>query len=834
MNRPPARSSALLAVFALLACDRLRARTSPPEVDLVPPSVPQGVTAVAASPSRVTLAWIPSTDVGSGVAGYEVRRGGAPVATVHAPTSAFEDASVAAGTAYVYSVRAFDRAVPPNFSAPSAEAGVTTPTSGAVPGLDARPSNTTCLAPAKPTPPGPVQLTRAFPNLSFAGPVAMLQAPGDATRWFVVEQAGVVRVFANDEAATSSDLFVDVRQRVTAGGELGLLGMAFHPGWPGTREVFLSYTAPAAGSKPLRSVISRFRTLAGGTAQLDPDSEEILLEVAQPYTNHNGGNIAFGPDGHLYLGLGDGGSGGDPQNRAQNLQTLLGKFVRIDVDGTGPGYSIPADNPYAANPRCGLGAPVTAPCPEMYALGFRNPWRWSFDRDSGDLWVGDVGQGLWEEVDRVEKGKNYGWRFREGAHCYDPGSGCPTPGTVQNGGELVDPVTEYSHSLGTAITGGYVYRGSAIPSLRGLYLFADYGSGRVWSHEPGAPGLQRTELLDSSVNISSFGEGLDGELYVTGLAGPLYRFTLSSAPPVDTVPSSLADTGCVSAADPTRPASGLVPYRLNAPFWSDGAVKDRWMALPDGQDITVGADGDLDFPNGTVLVKSFRVGGQLVETRLLMRHTDGTWAGYTYAWNEAQSAATRVVGGATRALAAQTWLYPTEQQCLQCHTAAAGRSLGLELEQQNGDLTYPTTGRTANQLTTLEAIGMISLPGTPSSLPALPDPLGAAPLEARARAYLHANCSQCHRPGGPAPVAMDLRAGTALAATGTCDASPQAGDLGLPSGRIVAPGAPERSVLVERMKRLGLDRMPPVGSLVVDQAGVDLVSAWIDSLTACP
>jgi len=316
--------------------------------------------------------------------------------------------------------------------------------------------------------------------------------------------------------------------------------------------------------------------------------------------------------------------------------------------------------------------------------------------------------------------------------------------------------------------------------------------------------------------------------------GSIHRLTLSGTAPVDPIPSSLADTGCVDPSDPTQPAPGLVPYRLQAPFWSDGAVKDRWMALPDGTTVTVGADGDWSFPNGTVLVKSFRVGGKLVETRLFMRHTDGSWAGYTYEWNDAQTAATRVVGGKLRALAAQSWLYPTEQQCLQCHTSVAGRSLGLETAQQNGDLTYPATGRTANQLTTLEAIGLVSLPDVPANLPALPDPLGGAPLEARARAYLHSNCSACHRPTGPAPVTLDLRYGTALGATGTCGVIPQAGDLGLVDARVVAPGHPERSVLLERMKRLDLHRMPPVGSLLVDQEGVDLVSEWITSLAACP
>jgi len=830
---PTRLAPALAALLAVAACD-LNAPKTRAGQDTTPPTVPAGLTAAAPSPSRVTLSWSPSTDAGTGVGGYEVLRGGSVLATVDAPAAAFEDAAVSAGTAYTYTVRAFDRATPPNVSAASGPANVTTPTATATPGLDSRPANPSCVAPARPTSGGGIQLVRAFPNLTFSSPILLLQAPGDSTRWFVVEQGGVVKTFANADTAAASTVFVNIDPRVYSGGELGLLGMAFHPAWPATKEVFLSYTAAAvAGGKPLRSVISRFTTLAGGTAALDPDSEQIVLEVEQPYENHNGGMIAFGPDGLLYLGLGDGGSGGDPGNRAQNLQTLLGKFVRLDVVGTGAGYAIPADNPYPANPKCGLGASVTAPCPELYALGFRNPWRFSFDRETGQLWAGDVGQNAWEEIDVVEKGKNYGWRFREGAHCYNPGSGCPTPGSVQSGAVMVDPVSEYGHDLGTAVTGGYVYRGTSVTALRGRYVFADYGSGRIFAHDPGAPGQQRADLLDTGINVSAFGEGHDGELFAVNLGGTLHRVAASGAPPVDLVPTSLAATGCVDAADPTKPAAGLIPYRLNAPFWSDGAVKDRWMALPDGQSLTLDADGDVVFPNGTVLVKSFRVGGQLVETRLLMRHPDGVWAGYTYRWNDAQTAATRVIGGQLRTLAAQTWLYPTEQQCLQCHTAAAGRSLGPETGQWNGDLTYPSTGRTANQLATLEAIGVVSLPGLPATLAAYPDPLGPAPLGERARAYLHSNCSQCHRPGGTAPTSLDLRLSTALAATNACDVLPQRGDLGLASARILSPGHPERSVLLERMKRLDTHRMPPVGSLVVDQAGVALLTEWLTGLAGC-
>jgi glucose/arabinose dehydrogenase len=359
-----------------------------------------------------------------------------------------------------------------------------------------------------------VKLTRVFPNLAFNAPVALVQAPADPAHWYVIEQAG--RVLRFDGAGGAASVVVDIGAQVTTGGETGLLGIAFHPDWPAVPEVFLSYTRSAPN---LQSVISRFVSADGGIT-LDASSEQIIMLIDQPESNHNGGQICFGPDGFLYAGFGDGGGAGDQHGsigNGQSLGTLLGKILRIDVRGTGAGYAVPPDNPFAANPQCAMGA-GSAACPEIWAFGFRNPWRWSFDAQAGELWVGDVGQDSWEEVDRVNKGGNYGWRLREGAHCYNPVSGCPQPGEIQQGAALVDPVTEYDHGVGEAITGGFVYRGTRIKALFGSYVFGDYISGRIWTHTPGSPNLQKTEQLHSSANISSFGQGLDGELYVLDYA----------------------------------------------------------------------------------------------------------------------------------------------------------------------------------------------------------------------------------------------------------------------------------------------------------------------------
>lgn len=694
-------------------------------------------------------------------------------------------------------------------------------------GLDARPANPTCLAPARPDDDATATTVAAFATApAFVQPTKLLQAPGDASRWFVLEKTGRIRVFpvSNPAAVTT---WLDFSALVNSNFEGGMLGMAFHPDYPTTREVFVSYTGNPGG--PMVSRVSR--VILDNVTSPSVTTEQILLSVDQPFDNHNGGDIAFGNDGYLYFGLGDGGSGNDPFDYAQNNTRLLGKMLRIAVVGVpypSPGYTIPADNPFAANARCGPAANAAA-CPEIYATGFRNPWRWSFDQPTGVLWLGDVGQGSREEINRIERGGNYGWDCREG--FIGGPSTCSTPG-------LIDPVTDYPRSDGTSVTGGFVYRGSAMPNLVGRYVFGDYGSGRIWAlRDDGQGGYSNDLLVDTSLSISAFGLGEDGELYIADFAGGLiWRLAPSSGSGADPIPSSLAATGCVDASDPTVPASGMIPYTINAAFWSDGAVKERYFAIPDGTTVAHDSAGDFEFPPGSVILKSFRLGGQLIETRLFMRHPDGVWAGYTYEWNSAQTAATRVIGGKARQVGGQTWIYPSEGECMRCHTSVAGFSLGPEIAQLNRLYAYPLPGRTANQLATLEHIDWFTtpLPGAPETLPALADPRDAGrTLLNRARAYLHTNCAQCHRPGGPTPSTMDLRATTALPAMNVCDVLPQSGDLGILNARLIAAGDATRSVLVARMNRRDANGMPPIGSNLIDSSGVMLLSNWINSLTGC-
>ena len=369
--------------------------------------------------------------------------------------------------------------------------------------------------PLPPPEPPALGVERVFPALAFSQPLAMLQAPGDNTRWFVVEQTGRVRVFANSPQAGAFTTFADITDRVTNGGEMGLLGMAFAPQFPADPRVFLSYTNESTGN-PRVSRISEFQIGAGGN--LDPNSEVVLLTIEQPETNHNGGNIALGPDGFLYAGIGDGGGGNDQHGAIGNGQlmtTLLGKMLRIDVSVPGT-YDVPGDNPFAGAPRCNVNGTGAQACPEIYAAGLRNPWRFSFDRGSGALWVGDVGQGQREEIDRVVNGGNYGWRCFEGTLA--TGFAC---GPAQS---LLPPIAEYGRGVGASVTGGFVYRGTAIAGLFGRYVFGDFVSGRLMHIAGGAqPTVTLVSGFETGLNISSFGEDAAGELYAVHYGGELYR-----------------------------------------------------------------------------------------------------------------------------------------------------------------------------------------------------------------------------------------------------------------------------------------------------------------------
>lgn len=352
-----------------------------------------------------------------------------------------------------------------------------------------------------------LQLINAFESLRFDRPVDF-QSPDDGTdRIFVVEQRGLIKMFPNEEDVSTAIDFLDIRDRVDdTASELGLFSIAFHPQFASNGYFYVHYTT----SRTL-SVVSRFTISSANPNQADLTTEQVLLQVPQPFTNHNGGQLAFGPDNLLYIALGDGGSGGDPQGNAQNRTNLLGTVLRIDVDRTenGNNYGIPTDNPYAGNANFRN---------EIYAYGLRNPWRMSFDIQTGFLWAGDVGQNATEEIDIIENGNNYGWNIVEGNECFGE-TNCNTSG-------LTPPVFEYGQGNGDrSITGGYVYRGTSAPSLEGQYIYGDFVSGRIWSLDAAQNGTRTNILLmDTEHNIASFGTDANNELYLCSFNGTILKF----------------------------------------------------------------------------------------------------------------------------------------------------------------------------------------------------------------------------------------------------------------------------------------------------------------------
>jgi uncharacterized repeat protein (TIGR03806 family) len=696
-------------------------------------------------------------------------------------------------------------------------------------GLDALPVNSTCKVPDGPSRSEGVELERVFANIQLDLPVSMKQRPALPNRYFVVELGGKIKTFNRGD--NSSSVALDLTRVVYTGYEPGLLQVAFHPTRP---EAYVSYTRKSSipGVRTALTV-SRFRFVAGSDFLLDPQSEEVLLSLPKQHDEHNGGGAEFGPDGMLYVAVGD--DDDVPSANAQNPYSLFGKFLRIDVTkvpAPGKAYAIPTDNPYVG----GGGAP------EVWALGFRNPWRWSFDAATGKLFVGDVGGAAYEEIDVVEKGKNYGWGVMEGNHCRD---GEITSEVGCNKMLYEPPVAEYKHAEGCSVTGGFVARNPMLPSIQGQFLYADFCQGMIWGIDAAKPTDPRRWIMSSTRgaqafdSISSFALDAAGELYVLGMGGWGTPGTIHKVVPVNSQKpaAKLSQSGCVNSANPALPAAGAIPYTVNAPFFSEAEIyKERFLYLPPGGKLFVGGDGRLVTPPGAVLMKTFRDGPKMIETRLMMQHADGEWTGWSYRWNDAQTDADLLEGSATTLLqSGDTWTYPDRGACVHCHTRPTARTLGLEVAQFNRTSYYPSTGRWANQLSTLQAIGAFqnTLPAEPIRLPALARPSDPnAPLASRARAYLHTNCAGCHQPGGGGYGNADYRFEKTLAQTNVCNATPIVTAFGIPDGKLIPPGAPSRSVLLRRLSVNDAHRMNPYRSSV-DTAGITLLQTWIGSLTDC-
>jgi uncharacterized repeat protein (TIGR03806 family) len=695
-------------------------------------------------------------------------------------------------------------------------------------GLDTRPQNMSCVAPDRPPPASPVVFQQVFSNVNLDAPMMMAQIPGDSSRWFVAQRSGTIVSFPvaspPSTPTTVANLASLAGQPVNQNGEGGLLGFAFHPQFSQANngKLFVSWTTNRTGGG-MRSVVGVLKSTNQGASFT---TYSPILGFDQPNAdNHKGGAIAFGKDGLLYLGFGDGGNSDDYFKNGQKKTGFFAKVLRINVD-TEP-YSIPDGNPF----KNGGGEPAT------FAYGFRNPFRFSIDRDTNELWVGDVGQDHYEEVDRVVAGGNYGWPCREGLHDYitNDTSKCPSSSG------LTDPLVEHEHvpANSRAIVGGVVYRGRAISGFSGTYVYGDNVAQQVFllTFDPATGAPKTTQLTSAPAEPwAQFAEDNDGEIYAVSLSGSVYELVAAQPAAPSTFPDRLSKTGCVERTDPKLPAAGVIAYGVNAQLWSDGADKARYFAIPDGTTISVRADGDFDLPIGSVAMKTFFLGGKRIETRLLVRHSDGGWAGYTYEWLDDESDAVLLPSSKTKTVGAQTWYYPSGTDCVRCHTDAAGRTLGLELGQLNGDFVYPSTNRQSNQLKTLDHIGLFSQPlsAPVDQLTHYPNPNGSAALESRARAYLHANCSHCHRPNGGGRGNMDLRFATPFSMTNTCNANPEAGDLGVVNAKLLVPGSANQSLISLRPHATGSGRMPPLASSVVDTNGLAVVDDWIRSLTTCP
>ena len=653
----------------------------------------------------------------------------------------------------------------------------------------------------------PFTLVRAFPTIPVEAPTRLAPAGDGSGRLFVAEKSGLIRVFHPAREDTGG-LFIDLRpQARDFRPETGLLGLAFHPRFAANGRFFVHYSGAS-----FRTVLSEFRVSEDDPDRADP-RERVLLVVPQPTDSHNGGHIEFGPDGYLYMGLGDGGGeeGVDRYDHGQDLTTLLGAILRIDVDAGGEGYGIPADNPFAGNDRGWR--------EEIWAFGLRNPWRFSFDPRSGLIWVGDVGEKDREEIDLVSSGGNYGWALMEGTLCRDE-DGCDDPG-------LIPPVFEYGREEGLAVIGGFVYQGSRWPELSGLYLFGDFGSRKVWALRRDGD-IWRSELLAvADDHILAFGRDVDGEPLVLAL-GAAYR--LESAAGRELPPPRLSQTGVFSRMASQERAAWAAPYEVNAPLWSDGADKRRYLWLPEDGRIGFRPHGAWALPDGTVLIKSFYLGERIVETRLLIKRTGHPgWDGYSYKWNDEGNEAFLLAVAETGEYSVSSphgdrtrqHYFPSRGQCGDCHPPASGYVLGLRTGQMNrGDRiqTWDRDGLFAGELPP---------PGTWGKWPEPAD--DSAPLEQRARSYLAANCANCHRPAHGIRAQFDLRFDTPLAETGILDRA-RLGNLGVHEARIVEPGEPRRSLLYLRMLETGRWRMPPLATALIDTQGARLVSRWIEGL----
>jgi uncharacterized repeat protein (TIGR03806 family) len=742
----------------------------------------------------------------------------------------------------------------------------------------------------------------AFPGLTFQRPVGLVSPPGDLNRLFVMEIAGQLKVIPDVSSPTPTasvvlDLPLIINGRTPAetvqGGvnqECGLLGVAFHPQFQTNGYFFVFYSVVKSGVSGFTQRVSRFTIPAdqinSPNPVADPLSEWILIDQADQGPNHQGGDMHFGPDGYLYIAVGDEENPNDFRLNSQRIdRDFFSGMLRIDVDKLpgnlepnhhpavpkdelpgSPGtmvarYSVPADNPWVGSTSF-HGQPVDpeAVRTEWFAIGLRSPWRFSIDSVTGEIWLGDVGQDRYEEVNVITAGGNYGWVFREGAHDINVTNAgwAPKP----TGFSSIDPLYEYVHNnmagdaafKGNSVTGGLVYRGSRIPSLQGHYLFGDQVSGHLWSLVRDSGGQPVVNRIAGLPSVSSFGtDPSNGDVLMTytraGVSAadryPIMRLVATT--PDSSFPQQLSETGLFADLTDLSPSPGLLPYEPNLRFWSDHAEKRRWFAIPDpSAKMTWQREGAWHYPAGTLWVKHFdmeMVRGQpasrkRIETRLLVRTDDGAY-GVSYRWNEAGTEASLVEdGGETFPLeievdgqaTMQMWTIPGRAQCMVCHTDDAGYALSFNTRQLNRS--WNIHDFSGNQIDLLHAAGYLdNNPDPTDTLEAHVRPTDTSqPLEKRVRSYLDVNCGYCHQPGGSGG-GWDGRAELTLEQTGLIRGIVSAPKD--PSDRMIVPGEVHHSVILSRLAETnGYTRMPPLASSVTDPEGIALLTEWI--LTELP
>ena len=736
---------------------------------------------------------------------------------------------------------------------------------------------TTARMPATP-PAQTISLPNAFANLTFSQPLGMAVPPGENNRLFVLEKNGVIQVIPN-LANPSKTIFLNLASLVNArtaapaevfqtSSEQGLLGLAFHPDYANNRRFFVVYSVTVGGNRFQR--LSEFLASPTNPNAALPNSERIFLQQSNRASNHNGGDLHFGPDGYLYMAWGDEGGSNDQYNTSQKInEGFWSSIIRIHVDpepahfvpgnstgylrpnphaavitdaGGNPRYSVPADNPWVGATQF-LGAAVNSAQvrTEFWAVGLRNPWRMSFDPATGTLWCADVGQGAREEVNKIVRGGNYEWGFREGFTTGAKWSSRPAGWTGSH-----PPLYDYTHGSGPlqgrSVTGGFVYRGQNIPSLHGRYVFGDYVSGNIWALDDTSspPSVQR--ITGEGGIVSFFPDPANGDVLLADIDSSIIR-RLVSRPQVANFPQTLAETGLFADPQELLPNPGMHPYEINLPFWSDHARKRRWfgqthLASPFG----FSAEGNWTLPAGAVWVKHFDLEtergnpatARRLETRVLVQAASGAY-GVSYRWNAAGTQATLAdPAGEEFDLAitenggslVQRWRIPSMAECMTCHSPQAGHALSFRTRQLN--LHGSIAGSQGNLLTLLAESGYLAgLNASPAELDRYISPQESAySLEERARSYLAVNCAYCHNTAGTVPAGWDASAALPLFSTGMIH-----GGLNSPlhpDDRLLVPGHPARSAILSRTAASnGYSRMPPLGSFVTDPAGAALLSEWI-------